>query len=97
MGQGHQFALPALALGETRVGPEQFGGEQGGLFAPCPGADFHHRIAGIVRVGWDDRLNQQVAGDLNQGRQATDFIIGHPAHLGVGFVGEGAGFGEFFL
>ena len=95
--QGHQLVLPALAFGEAGVGAEQFGGEQGGLFAPRAGADFHQRVAGVVGVGRDDGLDQLVAGDLEEGRQAADFLVGHPAHLGVGLVGEPLGFGELLL
>ena len=49
------FELPALPLGVARVHPEEIGGEQRGLVASGPGADFEHDVLGVVRILRDEQ------------------------------------------
>ena len=97
VGEGHQFALPALLLGEAGVGAEELGGEEGGLFSARPGADFYKSITRIVRIHWDDGPDQLFAGHLDGRLQSGDFLGGHGADLGVGLAGKGAGLAELLF
>ena len=69
--------LPAPALGEVLVHPEQVAGEDGRLVTTGAATDFHHRVLGVVRIGRDEEELDVLLHLGELGLDLRDLVAGH--------------------
>src|SRR5438270_862386 len=78
-----ELDLPAIALGEARVHPEQVAGEQRRFVAAGAGAYLEEDIALIVRILGQERTLQLLLQSLHGGGCSLRFVLGVSLHLRI--------------
>ena len=84
----HQLELPALALGEARVHPEQIGGEQRRFLAAGAGANFEDDVLLVVRIARREQDAELLLELLALRDERLQLLLRERAHVGIAAGGE---------
>jgi len=81
--RAEHFDLPALLLGVARIHAEQVAGENAGLVAARPRADFYDHVLAIARIFGEQHPAQAVFHLGDRRFDAADLLARQSAHIGV--------------